>query len=136
MDHAAFLEAIVAHPDDDTPRLVYADWLEERGDPRGAFIRAQCALERLGADDPRRAALEDEADELLETHQDDWLSPFPGRTDELQFRRGFVELLVVDSESLLSSADKWFRTFPLRRLTVRLSPRSMPALAACPHLAR
>jgi uncharacterized protein (TIGR02996 family) len=33
----ALLQAVLASPDDDTPRLVYADWLEERGDPRGEF---------------------------------------------------------------------------------------------------
>ena len=43
----AFLQAIVEAPDDDTPRLIYADWLEERGDPRGEFIRLQCRLDRL-----------------------------------------------------------------------------------------
>jgi uncharacterized protein (TIGR02996 family) len=32
-DEAAFLNAILANPEDDAPRLVYADWLEERGDP-------------------------------------------------------------------------------------------------------
>ena len=37
----AFLQAIIDNPDDDAPRLIYADWLEERGDPRGEFIRVQ-----------------------------------------------------------------------------------------------
>src|SRR5262249_23287556 len=44
------------------PRLVYADWLEERGDPestaRAAFIRAQCELARLSPKDPRRKRLD------------------------------------------------------------------------------
>lgn len=36
--------AVCAQPDEDTPRLVLADCLEECGDPdRAAFIRAQCA---------------------------------------------------------------------------------------------
>ena len=39
----AFLQAIIEDPDHDAPRLLYADWLEERGDPRGEFIRVQCA---------------------------------------------------------------------------------------------
>jgi uncharacterized protein (TIGR02996 family) len=39
---AALLAAIRAAPDDDAPRLVYADWLTERGDARGAMIVAQC----------------------------------------------------------------------------------------------
>lgn len=37
------LEAIVAAPDDDAPALVYADWLIERGHPRGELITLQCA---------------------------------------------------------------------------------------------
>ena len=32
-DHPAFLRAILADPADDTPRLVYADWLDEQVDP-------------------------------------------------------------------------------------------------------
>src|SRR5262245_32940250 len=34
-----FLRAIFCRPDDDGLRLVYADWLEERGDPRADFLR-------------------------------------------------------------------------------------------------
>ena len=37
-----FIQEILANQDDDTPRLIFADWLEERGDPRGEFIRVQC----------------------------------------------------------------------------------------------
>lgn len=37
---AALLRAILMHPAEDTPRLVYADWLQERGDEaRAEFIR-------------------------------------------------------------------------------------------------
>ncbi len=44
-----FLEDITEHPDDDTPRLVYADWLDDHGQPeRAEFIRVQCELARLG----------------------------------------------------------------------------------------
>ena len=41
-DELALLVAIHAGPRDDTPRLVYADWLEEHGEPEYAeFIRWQ-----------------------------------------------------------------------------------------------
>lgn len=41
--HEAFLRAIFDAPDDDTPRLVYADFLQENGeDDRAEFIRWQC----------------------------------------------------------------------------------------------
>lgn len=43
----AFLDAIFDYPDDDTPRLVYADWLQEHGQENYAqFIRLQCAAAR------------------------------------------------------------------------------------------
>jgi uncharacterized protein (TIGR02996 family) len=46
-DHAGFLADILANPDDDTHRLVYADWLEEHGlSGRAAFIRVQCRIAR------------------------------------------------------------------------------------------
>ncbi|HEY1187847.1 MAG TPA: TIGR02996 domain-containing protein [Gemmata sp.] len=38
----AFIRAIVDSPGDDTPRLVYADWLDDRADPRGPYLRAEC----------------------------------------------------------------------------------------------
>ncbi len=34
-----FLRAIFSQPDDDVLRLVYADWLDERGDPRAEYLR-------------------------------------------------------------------------------------------------
>src|SRR5262245_19188696 len=63
-DHA-FVRSICETPDDDTPRLVYADWLEEQGDPRGEFIRVECRLGRLLAAAPARHALEQRARQLL-----------------------------------------------------------------------
>ena len=46
-DHAAFLRAIIDDPDEDAHRLVYADWLDDNGDPdRAQFIRLQCTAAR------------------------------------------------------------------------------------------
>ena len=42
--HDYFLKTVLDHPADDAPRLAYADWLDGQGDPRGEFIRVQCAL--------------------------------------------------------------------------------------------
>ena len=42
-EHGAFLDAICREPADDTARLVYADYLEEHGEPeRAEFVRRQC----------------------------------------------------------------------------------------------
>lgn len=44
-DEEAFLRAIAANPDDDTPRLVYADWLDDSGRPEQAeFVRVSVEL--------------------------------------------------------------------------------------------
>ena len=47
-DREAFLRGIFADPDSDLPRLVFADWLDERGEAAWAeLIRLQCDLERM-----------------------------------------------------------------------------------------
>ena len=59
---AGVVENLVA----DLPKLVYADWLDEHGrHARAEFIRVQCELARLSADDPVRAALAIREMELL-----------------------------------------------------------------------
>lgn len=49
-DEIPFLEAIRSHFLDDTPRLVFADFLQERNDPRCEFIRASVAQARAFAE--------------------------------------------------------------------------------------
>ena len=70
-DEAAFLAAIAAEPADDTRRLVYADWLDERGDPRGEYLRLELQLHEIPA---RLAVLLNEvrgwAKGTLPTYQD------------------------------------------------------------------
>ena len=38
-EEAGFIAALLAAPDDRTTVLVYADWLDERADPRAAYLR-------------------------------------------------------------------------------------------------
>lgn len=40
---------IVANPDEHESRLIYGDWLQAQGDPRGQLIALRCALERATA---------------------------------------------------------------------------------------
>jgi uncharacterized protein (TIGR02996 family) len=97
------LAAARAEPDDDTTRLVLADWLEEHGDSaRAELIRVQCEVARRGVivtnrtplrvlvpgPLPSRRPLEMEPDaeiralldrerELLANHRANWLTGFP-----------------------------------------------------------
>lgn len=50
-DRAAFLAAIIAEPENDLPRLIYADYLDEHGEvERAEFIRVQCRIAELERD--------------------------------------------------------------------------------------
>ena len=76
MSDAAFLRAILEDPDDDTSRLVYADWLDEHGDPdRAEFIRVQCALARMAEDEDGRWELQARERQLLWRHGKGWAGP-------------------------------------------------------------
>jgi uncharacterized protein (TIGR02996 family) len=80
--------AIRANPDDDAPRLVLADWLEENGETDFAeFIRIEIERDRLPHDDPQREALHKHSYVLRKR------GAFPGDTRNLNIlsptRRGF-----------------------------------------------
>ena len=56
-DEEAFLNAIRQAPGDDAPRLVYADWFDERGEPSvAAFVRDMVALYRAAGAGTGRVA--------------------------------------------------------------------------------
>jgi uncharacterized protein (TIGR02996 family) len=57
-DEQIFLQQIRQRPHDEAIRLVFADWLEEAGDPRAEFLRVDWLLaQRDRADVPRRQLL-------------------------------------------------------------------------------
>jgi uncharacterized protein (TIGR02996 family) len=51
-----FLRALFQQPHDDELRLVYADWLEDRGDPRAEYLRLEVELHRLATGHKSRKA--------------------------------------------------------------------------------
>jgi uncharacterized protein (TIGR02996 family) len=132
----AFVQAILDDPDDGSLRLIYADWLEERGDPRGEFIRVQYALAGMDVDDPRRPPLEARERMLLLQHGSRWAGHLAKLVEHFAFARGFVENVTLDVQGFLECGPELFRLAPVQ--TVRLSSGStgLPAVVAAPHLAR
>jgi len=101
-DHDALVAAICADPDEDTPRLAYADFLQENGEPeRAEFVRAQIDLARTPAWEPFAV--------LCKWRRLDWFAGIPFRSalppvDGFQlewhpqaFRRGLGSRLNVRS---------------------------------------
>jgi uncharacterized protein (TIGR02996 family) len=63
----AFIRAIIENPDDDSPRLIYADWLEEHDDTRAVALRSNPELSHLLAG--LKSAVQAPYD-VLESHAD------------------------------------------------------------------
>lgn len=144
----ALLAAVLANPDDDGPRLVYADWLLERGDVRGEFIVLQVQAARLSAG-PERVDLEARAQALLEKHQGEWVRPFMGDQRTLEafgrkytsasptkwaFERGFVHSATVSAQSFPAVAAGLFSREPVSR--VHLTNRGLGDVLTAPGLER
>jgi uncharacterized protein (TIGR02996 family) len=125
------LQDIIANPDDDTPRLVYADWLDENGqEARAEFIRLQIHRERLPKKDRRRLAPEPREKKLAANHAREWLAPLPEwarlRGDDLialddvdinGFRRGFLQGVIAPTADIfLKEAPSAFATEPITHL--------------------
>ena len=113
----AFLQALREAPDDDLPRLIYADWLEEHGDAdRAEFIRVQVRLAGLDEEDPERPALEDRERALLAAHEAEWLGPLPPDVAKVTFRRGFVNKVVLGAPPDLAALGEFCARHAVRKL--------------------
>ncbi len=133
-DDAAFLAAITDRPDDDLPRLVYADYLDEHGDPaRAEFIRLQCELAELPRTDERFPALREREAELFAANRKRWELPNIGRQ---LFRRGFVEVVDTTADRFLAAARRFLALVPVRELRLRNADRRVADLTQLPIFSR
>lgn len=140
MTPAELLAPILANPDDDGPRLIFADWLEESGDgARAEFIRVQIELAKLPPQGcsrhdafwhgcggcQRTNALRRRERELFEANRKQWLrwlmADFPGVCEDSEFHRGFVETIQCGFADWLSHHAEILKATPLR--LVRFSHR-------------
>jgi len=95
------LEQLASRPFDRTLRLVFADWLSERGDPRGEVI-ALAERGSLSLSERRRLA------RLIEDNARKWLGPLVELADaaSCRFEGGFLSHLACQTPT---SAEAWRR---------------------------
>ncbi|MBX9583175.1 MAG: TIGR02996 domain-containing protein [Gemmataceae bacterium] len=143
-DREALYRAILDSPDDDTPRLVYADWLDDHGDPEYArFIRAQVELARVPEWDPLYIRTWEHDREAFVG------SAFRGRFPRAvtrgphgalyEFRRGFPwEVHVPTPARFAEEATTLLAAAPVQAVVVGNSPGppDLGPLADSPHLTR
>lgn len=94
------IAAVLADPDNDAPRLKFAQWLDDQGNPRGEFIRIQCKLcdlqskRKLTARQKgQKGQLANQEQKLLKKHLAEWTAPLADlqvRPEVAVFRRGFL----------------------------------------------
>jgi uncharacterized protein (TIGR02996 family) len=131
----ALTAAVLADPDADLPRLLFADWCDDHGDPdRAEFVRVQVELARLAADSPYRPPLEDREDELMRLGFARW--KVPAGHGVQGFVRGFVELWDGTAEWFLDAAERLFAAAPVRAVRVRVADKHVPALCRMPEFGR
>jgi uncharacterized protein (TIGR02996 family) len=148
MNADALYAAILESPEDDAPRLVYADWLEEHGDAdRAAFIRAQVRLAHFDwrSTSParehykgERSEFQRQEDDLWRRHEEEWLAELPRnlRRGQAQFHRGFVEELDAPPAQLLKVSGRFWDSHPIRRLSIQDGRGNFADVLALPQLGR
>ena len=130
----AFLEAIGADPDDDGPRLLYADWLETRR-PAASSSGCSAALARMDEYDPRRWDLTATGGRAAAAHQQQWLAKAQA-VGSCIFRRGFLDSATMGLHSFVSLAPELFRLGPLPSLRLVIARGNVAALMNCPFAPR
>jgi uncharacterized protein (TIGR02996 family) len=124
-EREALLRAVCNNPDDDTSRLVFADWLQENGEEaRAEFIRLQVRLaELLRLADPGAESVGRRAREYWLEYGKSWLKELPQIKGVIWydgFTRGFVERVEITSDAILvRHADLIFSHTPLVHLVIK-----------------
>jgi len=135
MDQSSgFLQEVLAAPEADGPRLIYADWLEEQGSPRGEFIRVQCELDALDPRDPRFLDLQFRNEELLAEFGSQWAAEFQQNVRKAVYTRGFIDTITIKARTFLSSGEQLFAAFPVRWLRLNYMRGTADQWATCEAL--
>ncbi len=146
-DELAFIRSASVEPEEDTIRLVYADWLDERGDDTHAtlatFVRLQVHRTRTSFLDPNYPDLLAEENALFQKHKRRWngrihrrlakISSFSkvdarrGPIRSWQYHRGMITQITVTPEALLKEPETIFGLGPIESLHLTASPtRGLP----------
>jgi|GEM_PF-6382259 len=114
-DRAALEAGIVARPDDDTARLVFADWLDEHGEhSRAEFVRLQIEWERAERFSAPWLALIGRMSALVKADPRELDAEPVSRLAPVPFRRGLTEAVRFTVESAFDDRWHWYERTPVR----------------------
>ncbi len=135
-ERQGFLAAIRESPEDETHRLVYADWLQDHDeDAEAEFIRAHIEVTRPGVKSNGSELLRLCDARIAKIVAESGLPEAARHKAEIGFRGGLVDSLGLPARWLVEHADSLSRyTQLLRKLTVYRAHGFLSRLAACPLL--
>jgi uncharacterized protein (TIGR02996 family) len=127
------LAAIAADPASDEPRLVYADWLLEKGLGWGEYIQLSCKAAKLTRFSPEEQELSAQLAKLERKHAKDFLAPVRPFLRSWSFERGLLARLETDAQLFMQAADAVADRAPRATLIlVGLKTKNAPGLADTP----
>ncbi len=133
-DASGFLAEVLADPDNDVPRLIYADWLEEQGSARGEFIRVQCELHAIDNLHPQWMDLKYRSEELLKAHGQEWADELQQDVRKCEYQRGFIDTITVLARTLLKNGESLLTSFPVRWIRLNYMKGTAAKWADCTAL--
>jgi len=142
LENDALLKAVLEKPDDDAPRLAYADWCLKQTDEvtraRGEFIRTQITMAGLpvAGQTEQRSNLEFREEKLLRMHGRAWAGEPGTLADKVTFYRGFVELAELPARRFLEAAARLLALAPIRHLNLTGAAAVARDLFSSPYLAK
>ena len=135
MSHESFLAEIINNPDDDTPRLIYADWLEEQGDPRSEFIRLQCEIASRPSYDPALSELREQEQRFLDQHAPNWSKPVLRYAQNIHYERGLISKVTLRLSDASDRVHRISRLTPLQKVKlIQVSKGRMIQFIGSPEL--
>jgi uncharacterized protein (TIGR02996 family) len=129
------LADVLASPDDDAPRLVYADWLTEHGDPYGEYITISCRENQSVYYGEEAVRMRNRLQELDRTHGATWRAPFEqhARPGSLMFSRGFPACVDMDARAFVEHFAELVALAPIYQVTlIDLDDETAARVADCP----
>lgn len=134
-DEEALLSAIIANPDEDTPRLVFADWLQENEQPeRAEFIRVQIELAKGATFGEVNEELKAREHALLELQKwQPWDLAGVLASGNCQRHRGFVQAVHLHATAYLSVGEQLLALAPIRSVTLVEAKRRIPDISLLPR---
>jgi uncharacterized protein (TIGR02996 family) len=133
------LQEVIAHPEDDAPRVSFAKLAARRNDPRAELIQTQIAIREMRRCSPMgmpEIRLTKRAAQLVHSHPEWSDAVLRLGPQSASFRRGFVDEITIDASRFLKAAPELYKIAPILHVHFTGAKGKVSEIVASPHIAR